>query len=88
MRGKQAFLKKSADNKGITPAHAGKTRLVFRNRGGFWDHPRACGENNTTTNSSYSPSGSPPRMRGKRNWELVKGAKNGITPAHAGKTMP
>ena len=65
MRGKHFPAGYTVRERGITPAHAGKTCHIQFRQSPCWDHPRACGENNTTTNSSYSPSGSPPRMRGK-----------------------
>ena len=86
MRGKRDGEGMDKRSFGITPAHAGKTFRRLCVRPEDRDHPRACGENNTTTNSSYSPSGSPPRMRGKRGEDEQRGCLYGITPAHAGKT--
>ena len=70
----------------ITPAHAGKTYIVYPSRSTSQDHPRACGENFLSIRSIHLPSGSPPRMRGKLS--LFSGIVRitGITPAHAGKT--
>ena len=53
----------------------------------FEDHPRACGENWTSTTSASKIAGSPPRMRGKLASRRVYRATVRITPAHAGKTM-
>ena len=71
----------------ITPAHAGKTRnshsSTFRSR----DHPRACGENLDLKLREIDMKGSPPRMRGKLTQCGVGAGREGITPAHAGKTL-
>ena len=70
----------------ITPAHAGKTaggRLCLYDG---WDHPRACGENNSLLRYRGTASGSPPRMRGKPWSAPPPPAVGRITPAHAGKT--
>ena len=45
MRGKQHEKLKEAALAGITPAHAGKTFVNSFISLIFWDHPRACGEN-------------------------------------------
>ena len=44
MRGKVAFQLVQRSLKGITPAHAGKSRRCTCIASGSWDHPRACGE--------------------------------------------
>ena len=70
----------------ITPAHAGKTPMLYGGCSCNADHPRACGENKDDGSIQRYGVGSPPRMRGKlgRFW---RGARdNRITPAHAGKT--
>ena len=72
----------------ITPACAGKTGTHHRGGAGTWDHPRVCGENLMIQITSGRIAGSPPRVRGKRNYgELIDG-ELGITPACAGKTHP
>ena len=86
MRGKPQSRPQGEGEQRITPAHAGKTPLLFsiawRNR----DHPRACGENAILRTKILEMIGSPPRMRGKRYkvWDAY--TFDGITPAHAGKT--
>ena len=50
------------------------------------DHPRACGENFFLSVYVIGLSGSPPRMRGKLDFEFRRQLIDGITPAHAGKT--
>ena len=86
MRGKQKLSLGAAQLLRITPAHAGKTDLPRSRRSQHPDHPRACGENPRPFARSMSPSGSPPRMRGKRHpmFEFLRELR--ITPAHAGKT--
>ena len=66
MRGKPIRETSQYVNKGITPAHAGKTktRVCFCLEEG--DHPRACGENSAWLKCWNVQWGSPPRMRGKR----------------------
>ena len=72
--------------KRITPARAGKTRQHRGSADRRPDHPRACGENVTSSAPSAAIVGSPPRVRGKL--ENLQEALNetGITPARAGKT--
>ena len=86
MRGKLTQCGVGAGREGITPAHAGKTLLLKRLRTERRDHPRACGENRLSPPRKQGKVGSPPRMRGKPLNAFSYFAKNGITPAHAGKT--
>ena len=85
MRGKDDLKRKQHTNKGITPAHAGKSKInnekVDRNE----DHPRACGEKHTAQQATGCALGSPPRMRGKGGRDHPFPHHPGITPAHAGK---
>ena len=71
----------------ITPAGAGKTRLksIRLNRNG--DHPRRCGENLLPASVERQPMGSPPQVRGKREFSVDTTGKKRITPAGAGKTF-
>ena len=50
------------------------------------DHPRLCGEKLTVCTKSGSSPGSPPPMRGKGFGGWLKQARQGITPAYAGKS--
>ena len=70
----------------ITPADAGKTRLIRMPFCQLWDHPRGCGENCVCTCSRLRGEGSPPRMRGKPPYANAGNYTIGITPADAGKT--
>ena len=71
---------------GITPARAGKTVKTVYNVLTGGDHPRACGENVLSQGIVNSPSGSPPRVRGKLHNPFAGFLGQGITPARAGKT--
>ena len=86
MRGKPCGVREAAENRRITPAHAGKTRRQLRAVQGRADHPRACGENAGVSMSAASAAGSPPRMRGKQSSLSCIFILPRITPAHAGKT--
>ena len=70
----------------ITPAHAGKSIIcgVCAVRGE--DHPRPCGEKLPARCKSQCDTGSPPPMRGKDARDRGIDVRNGITPAHAGKS--
>ena len=71
----------------LIPAHAGKTGLnrvnVTRSRA----HPRSRGENAVAVVSGFSPVGSSPLTRGKRQQLDQGGRVTGLIPAHAGKTI-
>ena len=49
MRGRRAHHHRRTQNRGTTPAHAGKTELDIVARRVDGDHPRACGEDNYRT---------------------------------------
>ena len=87
MRGKQRRVVLQYEDRGITPAHAGKTGTRLKSLRRRWDHPRACGENRHRAGAASRTAGSPPRMRGKQQKEVYEALKEGITPAHAGKTI-
>ena len=86
MRGKPSCCRPFIRSLGITPAHAGKTRLEFIDKLLVTDHPRACGENKLYCPSDSRRCGSPPRMRGKLYTVYISALAVRITPAHAGKT--
>ena len=65
MRGKLLSGASRKQLHGITPADAGKTVPVFGHRAHNRDHPRGCGENESTSIAVAKQTGSPPRMRGK-----------------------
>ena len=86
MRGKGLDFCVLPFQKGITPAHAGKSGTAFPASSTYQDHPRACGEKPRCVLQNISLQGSPPRMRGKGNADRYDLAALGITPAHAGKS--
>ena len=87
MRGKRESFLLPFPSWRITPAHAGKTKILWSPCLHTADHPRTCGENeslNSFLNNSY---GSPPHMRGKPCFHPLLCSHFRITPAHAGKTF-
>ena len=86
MRGKARCQVRRDQWRGITPAHAGKSRVQGLLPAEGRDHPRACGEKYTTQKKRRDRQGSPPRMRGKVSAFLAGITTEGITPAHAGKS--
>ena len=66
MRGKLCNLPSNILKFGITPAHAGKTLAIRIDDWENGDHPRACGENKSSSCPISGRLGSPPRMRGKQ----------------------
>ena len=86
MRGKPPEVTAPAAEERLIPAHAGKTRDQDRTQRTGEAHPRSCGENVTIPVGIVYWGGSSPLMRGKR--EQVPGPKlrEGLIPAHAGKT--
>ena len=85
-RGKlQTHLARTA-NRGLIPAHAGKTSRWERRRGCPWAHPRSRGENSLMRASAAVVVGSSPLTRGKRAHDTRFRRAVGLIPAHAGKT--
>ena len=72
----------------ITPAYAGKSKIMPRFKYSIEDHPRLCGEKFTARNRFQDTTGSPPPMRGKATCLSHQGRPAGITPAYAGKSFP
>ena len=72
---------------GITPAHAGKSAAPARLCCPSWDHPRTRGEKTIFLLDHASVVGSPPHTRGKETLFRGSGLLQGITPAHAGKSV-
>ena len=87
MRGKGAGRRGCVPDHGITPAHAGKSASRPGRACPRWDHPRACGEKIRSRSCSRKLIGSSPRMRGKVRKMCFAFRQQGITPAHAGKSM-
>ena len=86
MRGKASTFPAAFFASGITPAHAGKSQHRARVPCHMRDHPRTCGEKETSKDHPEPEQGSPPHMRGKAHVCVVNVHKIRITPAHAGKS--
>ena len=86
MRGKGVCPVRAPADLGITPAYAGKSVYVLKNRRGSWDHPRLCGEKSFSHCVAPVMPGSPPPMRGKVLQAILQLNTGRITPAYAGKS--
>ena len=87
MRGKRSYVSGLKLEYRITPADAGKTKIIDDYFTHYGDHPRGCGENEFLSKRLLVDSGSPPRMRGKLATIFANLLKYRITPADAGKTI-
>ncbi len=85
MRGKGSEYTGTRDDLRITPAYAGKSTPRQSIKHFKRDHPRLCGEKPAKTVQTAFLRGSPPPMRGKGCYGLLRLASCGITPAYAGK---
>ena len=70
----------------LIPAHAGKTGESGRVRGRLGAHPRSRGENTAALIAYLKRKGSSPLTRGKHVAPPVGFRREGLIPAHAGKT--
>ena len=61
-------ISRSSRNRRITPAHAGRIRLMRFVALQLEDHPRACGKNIRYAACGEYGTGSPPRMREESYW--------------------
>ena len=86
MRGKGSNYMQESDVIGITPAYAGKSFYFFSNLRHCQDHPRLCGEKDSSHATKTFILGSPPPMRGKGPPVADMWKRSGITPAYAGKS--
>ena len=75
-----------AQGRGLIPAHAGKTPCNRDRPGGARAHPRSRGENSASPTREGLPSGSSPLTRGKPQHVAGHRLRDGLIPAHAGKT--
>ena len=87
MRGKRLDFKGFELKSRIIPAHAGQTTTTGACDAATKDHPRACGANAARLAPRRFPSGSSPRMRGKRRRPTLFHDSIRIIPAHAGQTI-
>ena len=83
--GKSVRGLKNPPSIGITPARAGKSLCAAGVSGTRWDHPRMCGEEAVTMLYAMADQGSPPRMRGRAEFQAPCQFPVRITPACAGK---
>ena len=87
MRGKGSRLNRVRLACRITPAYAGKSTVQGRNAYHGQNHPRVCGEKALPASWRLPVPGSPPRMRGKADFDVCSDRQCGITPAYAGKRL-
>ena len=85
VRGKVTPHHRVANDRGITPACAGKRRTTRTSGARYRDHPRVCGEKKKCYTKGGILPGSPPRVRGKGIKRGCHSYQCGITPACAGK---
>ena len=71
----------------LIPAHAGKTSRAACLPPSTRAHPRSRGENEQIAAAQSAGDGSSPLTRGKRFPGLVASFRQGLIPAHAGKTV-
>ena len=88
MRGKEWTFQRSHGRCRITPAYAGKSKIVQHFGVTTEDHPRLCGEKQFIRHPLEHELGSPPPMRGKVQRKLVNFTMHRIPPAYAGKRIP
>ena len=65
VRGKLSVFRNKHFRHRITPAGAGKTRIITHSLYPLQDHPRRCGENTVALAGEIVTVGSPPQVRGK-----------------------
>ena len=87
MRGTVDFKPKENPIQGITPAHAGNSRLTRPFPDRLQDHPRSCGEQSMVLCGIPPTLGSPPLMRGTAYLFASFSSSRRITPAHAGNRV-
>ena len=86
-RGKPTGRRESSCTRGLIPAHAGKTARNWTPSVESWAHPRSRGENAPNEGYEAKVSGSSPLTRGKLGCPILRVARGGLIPAHAGKTQ-
>ena len=86
VRGKVLAVRRHKGQRGITPAGAGKSWILFALCCISWDHPRRCGEKCAFGCANSRGTGSPPQVRGKELPLFQARPDLRITPAGAGKS--
>ena len=86
VRGRQGFRWGDQCRAGLIPACAGQTARRRAFPGWCRAHPRVCGADKPGCKAGQSPSGSSPRVRGRRCRQLVLADRGGLIPACAGQT--
>ena len=71
----------------ITPACAGRSRVIGIQNNRYQDHPRVCGEKISVLLPAPFAAGSPPRVRGEGGRWPRNPHRTGITPACAGRRL-
>ena len=85
-RGKHHRRDHAGRGPGLIPAHAGKTWWGRSSLACSRAHPRSRGENERRVKMSAATLGSSPLTRGKPLTRPLSPARQGLIPAHAGKT--
>ena len=83
-RGRQGVVREGQRAGGLTPARAGTVARCPRRAGCGWAHPRAGGDGASPSSPFASPTGSPPRGRGRHPRLPESDLSAGLTPARAG----
>ena len=86
VRGTVCGSSPSSINHGITPARAGNSISRKQRSKSVKDHPRACGEQNSSQCLKLCQQGSPPRVRGTGHDISPRLKRQRITPARAGNS--
>ena len=84
--GKRCFDCELAPVVRLIPAYGGKTLGMRPRLRSASAHPRSRGENSTRERAAPHSAGSSPLMRGKHGHASQREVKDGLIPAHAGKT--
>ena len=85
-RGKPVEAELRVADRGLIPAHAGKTQPEGSRKMITRAHPRSRGENTFPAVDAITRAGSSPLTRGKPDRAAGPGQVVGLIPAHAGKT--
>ena len=86
-RGKRPSCADDRLDLGLIPAHAGKTSSISPTSWPPWAHPRSRGENRRKRFERGNEMGSSPLTRGKPSKAIRARERDGLIPAHAGKTV-